>query len=127
MNGAESDEESSAVTGFFRPVLEWMKIPQQDWSHLIRKTAHFTEFFIMGLILSAVCREKNILLPLLTALLIACTDETIQLFVPGRSAEFADVLLDTLGAAYAIFLFYAAVFLLNKHKHNSIEKRNEKK
>ena len=112
----ESDAESSGVVSFLRPVLERLKIPEENWSHLVRKTAHFTEFFIIGLLLSALFRGRYILLLLLIGFIVAAVDETIQLFIPGRSGEFADVLLDTAGATAAILIVYAAVGLYRVRK-----------
>lgn len=112
----ESDAESSGVVSFLRPVLEWLKIPEENRTHIVRKTAHFTEFFIIGLLLSALFRGRHILFPLLIGFLVAAADETIQLFIPGRSGEFSDVLLDTAGATAAILIVYAAVGLYRVRK-----------
>ena len=43
-------------------------------------------------------------MPLLFCLAVACVDETIQLFVPGRAGRLTDVGIDTLGAALGIVL-----------------------
>ena len=115
-NASESNAESSAVISFLRPVLEWLKIPEESWSHLVRKTAHFTEFFIIGLLLSALFRGRHILFPLLIGFLVAAADETIQLFISGRSGEFSDVLLDTAGATAAMLIVYGAVGLYRVRK-----------
>ena len=44
---------------------------------------------------------------MLIATAYAATDELHQVFVPGRSAEFTDVLLDSLGALAGIWLYLA--------------------
>ena len=44
---------------------------------------------------------------MLIATAYAATDEVHQVFVPGRSAEFTDVLLDSLGALVGIWLYLA--------------------
>ena len=75
--------------------------------HLLRKFAHFTEFAVLGLLLSQ-CFRVRIFRPLLAGLLCALCDETIQLFVPGRSSEIRDLWIDFAGAALGIGL----VFLL---------------
>ncbi len=81
----------------------------------VRKTAHFTEFAVLGLLLTGALlepgRKWNIKTggkALLIAVLYALTDEFHQRFVPGRSCELTDVLIDGSGAAFGI-LFSALV------------------
>ena len=80
----------------------------------LRKIAHFVEFALLGLEISAyVClfaRRKNVILasyPL--ALFIAFFDETIQIF-SGRGSSVKDVWLDFLGFSTASAIVYIAVF-----------------
>ena len=71
-------------------------------------TAHFTEYAILGILFYFFYRQilpqKNglrlFVLAILSSFLYACTDEIHQLFVPGRSGQFTDVLVDTLGASF---------------------------
>ena len=51
--------------------------------------------------------------------LYACTDEIHQIFVPGRSAQFRDVLIDTLGASFGCLLIHALLTLFTKLKSKS--------
>jgi vanZ family protein len=75
---------------------------------IVRKTAHFTEYAILGILFYFFYRQilpqKNglrlFVLAILSSFLYACTDEIHQLFVPGRSGQFTDVLVDTLGASF---------------------------
>ena len=92
---------------------------------LVRKTAHFTEYAILGslffLNLKSWQRSKsstsmNILLSLIFSFLYACTDELHQIFVPGRSAQFRDVLIDTLGASFGTLITYLTTKLFTKIK-----------
>jgi VanZ family protein len=48
-------------------------------------------------------------LPLLLAALNGATDETHQIFVPGREASVRDVLLDTCGAGLGLAVTWRAV------------------
>ena len=75
----------------------------------LRKLAHFSEFAVLGGLLSF-CLRVRISRPLLAGLLCALGDETIQLFVPGRSGQVSDVWIDFAGAAAAI----AAMFLIRR-------------
>ena len=62
---------------------------------LIRKCAHFVEYTILGIL--AYGSFKNRKVALFIGVLVACFDETIQLFVDGRSGQISDVVLDSLG------------------------------
>lgn len=72
----------------------------------VRKLAHMTEFAFFAMVaLTTVeamkARRPGLRAMLLTALL-ASTDELHQLFVPGRNAMLADVLIDCLGGALGV-------------------------
>lgn len=76
----------------------------------IRKMAHATEYAILGMLMSgavyaySVCGKKVIRYAWILATIYAATDEFHQLFVPGRSGQFRDVLLDSTGAAVGILI-----------------------
>lgn len=95
---------------------------------LVRKTAHFTEYAILGALFYLNFRQlpklnsrpKKTLLPIFFSFLYACTDEVHQIFVPGRSAQFRDILIDTLGASFGILITYLIIKLFAKittHSH----------
>lgn len=95
-NADSSDSES----GFVLRLLQKLNLGVS--MHFVRKLAHFTEFWILGFLsLTGFCLygKKSFLLPALFGLLIAAADETIQRFVPGRSGQIMDVLLDFCGVA----------------------------
>lgn len=75
---------------------------------IIRKLAHFGEYFILGLLVSNALNihSKNVFFGIVICILYAISDEVHQLFVPGRSGEVLDVLIDSLGSLASIFLFY---------------------
>jgi VanZ family protein len=80
---------------------------------IIRKGAHFTEYFILCVLCFNVLRDEfklidALLLSILVVFLYACSDEFHQSFIPGRGPSFKDVLIDTSGglvAAGFIFIF----------------------
>ena len=82
----------------------------------VRKTAHFTEYAILGLLFylnlnhhsSQKQSPKLFTLAILFSALYACTDEFHQLFVPGRTGQPFDVLVDTLGATFGCLVVLAA-------------------
>ena len=71
--------------------------------HFIRKMAHFAEYCLEGFLLTCCLRVytarfvRHISWPLLGGLLTALSDETIQLFVSGRSSQVRDVWIDFAG------------------------------
>ena len=88
---------------------------QDQGTFPVRKSAHMTEYAILGALLSLTITEymqdsdsasqkkyknadsKILHRAVLIGFLYACTDEFHQTFVPGRSGEFRDVLIDTIG------------------------------
>lgn len=85
--------------------------PEGLLTFLVRKAAHITAYFILGILFYALLREyristkRTILLSILFAMLYAGTDELHQVFVSGRSGEFRDILIDTIGATIGIVIY----------------------
>lgn len=69
---------------------------------IVRKSAHMCLFLLLGLSTAmwfSFFKHKNkFLFAFLACVIYAILDETKQLFIPGRSCEFADMLIDSLGA-----------------------------
>ena len=78
---------------------------------IVRKTAHFTIYFLLGLFFCSFLKEfdlnnkKLILYTVIFVFLYACSDEIHQLFISGRSGEILDVLIDTLGGFTSSLLY----------------------
>ncbi len=105
ISGAESEDVLEFLLRFF-PFLTL---------HAVRKLAHFTEFFILGGLLyldTGLLGRPSLPLSLGVGLLAAGADEYLQTFIPGRSGELRDVLLDLLGVAVGA----AAALLLRRRK-----------
>lgn len=85
---------------------------------IIRKLAHFTEYFIIGFLSYGIVhmwyepKWRGRGLVLLQIFVSGALDELHQYFVPGRAAMFRDVLIDTAGGAVGILLL--AVWLDGK-------------
>lgn len=78
----------------------------------VRKLAHFTEYFILGILMFFMLREYNvrdIYVVILACFLYAVTDEIHQLFVAGRNGNFFDVLIDTSGSTLAVLLLMCKI------------------
>lgn len=102
----------------------------EDKTFIVRKTAHFTEYFILGLILILYLQTKEklatkyIILAIIFCVLYATGDEIHQLFVDGRSCKIMDILIDTCGSSLAILGFtsiYKITTNLKKQKELFIE------
>lgn len=74
--------------------------------HPVRKAAHATEYAILGILLFRVWKKRRYRMSLLTAACYAATDEIHQIFVPGRSGQITDVMIDTCGAAVGLLIVF---------------------
>ena len=92
----------------------------EKYTFIVRKSAHFFIYFILGILLISYVSEfrqvniHSILFAIFISFLYACSDEIHQLFVDGRSAKLLDVCIDTLGASLGCFIYH----LLFKIKNN---------
>ena len=88
------------------------------YSYPVRKLAHFTVYFILGL-LSIIyfndINKKYIIYTILLCFVYACSDEFHQYFVPGRYCTFIDVLIDTFGGIFSII--FSRIFIYKKNKN----------
>ena len=94
---------------------------------IIRKLAHFTEFGILGVLLAADIflwwAPPKILLLTISFLLgsiYAASDEFHQRFVPGRSCELRDALIDSAGVLCGVAL---SVFVITAITRISVKQK----
>ena len=102
---------------------------------VIRKIAHFSIYAIVGILLIAICitykvNEINgIGISSILGVIYATSDEIHQSFIPGRSAQITDVMLDSLGVLFGIFvcLLIIKIFqkILQNFNNNSIIEKTE--
>lgn len=117
--GEVSSDQSGFVVDVLYPLITkiGIQIKVDTFSFIIRKLAHFTEYFILGLILHLIYQKshsnKFFIMIITHGLITASIDETIQLFTPNRSGELRDVMIDTLGVITAI-LFIKIIKMLFK-------------
>ena len=87
--------------------------PADPLTFLVRKAAQIGAYFVLGILLFNLLKEydlgvkKMIFISIAIAMLYACSDEIHQMFVPGRSGEVRDVLIDTAGAAVGVVVYAA--------------------
>lgn len=83
---------------------------KENYSFIVRKTAHFTIYLVLGILVSLVLIGKNlnikqiIIYGVLICMAYAITDEIHQIFVSGRSGEIRDIIVDTCGSSVGILL-----------------------
>ena len=106
-----STVSSGRVLALLRAVLCRLGHPalaQRLTDHIVRKLAHFCEYMLEGFLLMLYMRVYtrqyvwHISVPMLGGVLTALTDETIQIFSPGRSSQVTDVWLDSAGVLAGI-------------------------
>ena len=80
-------------------------------SYIVRKIAHFTEYFILGLLIYHLVKQyrviskTEIIWMILFCVIYAMSDEFHQVFIGGRSPKVFDVIIDSLGSSLSILLF----------------------
>lgn len=133
----KSSESSIAIADRILKVYENISDQQIDQSlrinrllqieHIVRKSAHITEYAILAasiafaLWISRFSRYKILWSSILISALYAATDEFHQRFVPGRSGEIRDVLIDTAGACLGALIFLAVIAVITRKQKNTGE------
>ena len=133
----ENAEKSSNTSGqtikvVLSTVPEFEKQPEEvkkniieELQFIVRKSAHFIGYMILGILASFLILHyeninKKYLLAFLICVIYAISDEIHQLFVPGRSGQVRDVLIDSAGSLLGIIIVMAFEKLLikfnKKHK-----------
>ena len=111
-----SGAHSGAATDLLARWLPWLT------DHIVRKSAHFAEYAVLGALLAWVFYplpggvRPRLPLILLLGMSVPLADESIQLFVPGRSGRVQDVLLDLSGVLCALALCAAIRALVRKRR-----------
>jgi VanZ family protein len=133
--GAFTAENTSRI---IIPILRWL-LPHAASTtlfaihHYIRKSAHFTEYFIWGLLVLRGIRAgrpgTRFVWALWVIAIVACyasLDEFHQRFVPGRTPAVRDVLIDTTGGATAQLAAALVMLLGHARDRRKLEEAAEK-
>lgn len=134
---AQSGEESGEMSGRLTTWVLNLIIPDFEnftpekqesirsmMGFIVRKTAHFTEYALLGLALllhiAQIQKKTAVRLPLLWAwgigALYAATDEFHQGFVAGRGPSVRDVCIDSAGVIAGVLIM---LWILKKRKKNT--------
>lgn len=76
----------------------------------IRKCAHLAEYLLLGLLFYncfyylKITNKMNLSYSILTCMIYAITDEFHQFFIPGRSCNIFDFIIDSVGIILGVYL-----------------------
>jgi VanZ family protein len=105
-----SSQLSGEVVNAIKP---WFQsIPESILTFLTRKSAHIGLYFVLGVLTYNVALEyrlrtkQQVIYSWLFVMAYAMTDEFHQMFVPGRSGEARDVLIDAVAGLLGIGLYW---------------------
>lgn len=122
--GSASQELSGDVMGWVGFLLQAFG---EYAEKVLRKIAHLAEFCSLGFLLSLSLRllgDKGLSRPLLFGLVIACVDETIQIFSPDRASSLMDVWIDMAGVAGGIILLVIGHAIFRKKVNKQLEDKS---
>lgn len=135
---AESSELSEGVVAGLQKMGKDIFILERllSWEELetfVRKTAHVMEYAILGGLVffnikNWLINKKNtfyLFLGTTICALYAASDELHQYFVPGRSCQLSDVLLDTIGAFGGSCIIL--VIIVSFQNHQKVKKTEKNK
>ena len=102
------------------------RIEAAEFLHfLLSKLAHFSIYAFLGMLVYLLMRSgyeiKNALsltFAPVVCVVYAISDEVHQLYIPGRSGEVRDVLIDTAGAAVGILITATVYIHIQRRRKN---------
>ena len=126
-NIEQSSAQSTPVAESLQPVLDPQeKIEKPVFHDFVRKLAHVTEFFVLGvfaagfaLSLGAYLKKLFISMPILLTLTVAVGDEFIQHFT-GRGSQVTDVMLDFSGSLAGLGIAWLTVWVFKKIRKGKV-------
>ena len=119
-SGSISSLQSGFITSQISRLLLTLNIvvEPKTLSFLIRKLAHFTEFFILGGLVRKSSFELNRKDILYFIFIIPVIDEFIQYFVPERTMTLVDMGIDSIGILFGIGFISIIYTVFKKNNTN---------
>ena len=106
-NGVMSSNQSGSIAVLIYNLFDISDT--EKVSFIVRKCAHVSEFFILGILVINLVNKYNVkhiyLISFIICVLYASSDEFHQLFVPGRSGQVTDVLIDLIGVVLGLSIY----------------------
>ena len=124
----QSDPLVDEINQFFESIHIHITITDK----MVRKTAHFTEYAVLGALLSATLylyvgrRRDSFAMTLPLGCAIALCDEVIQLFPKGRSCEITDVMIDSSGILFSALIVRLILYMIDRHHRKKGRKKRER-
>lgn len=109
---ALSSDTAIWIVQFLEQLCPCFDMQATDIHSPLRKIAHFFLYFVLGLLFTWSMhiekgnRNKKVMVAIAFCFFYALTDECHQAFVPGRGAQWSDVLLDSIGGLCGIASMY---------------------
>ncbi len=113
-SGDDSSSQSGWIVQIVINLFTLLNIPTSGYplALIVRKTAHFSEYFVLGLTVPHTEKELNQAHLHYFLYLIPIMDESIQFFTPGRVMSPIDMFIDACG--YTCGYFLSLKFLLKE-------------
>lgn len=106
-DSVESSNQSNFIVDIIANIFKIENI--ELLSFIIRKLAHYTEYLILGFLVINMFTKNNInnlyLISIILCIIYATSDEIHQIFIPGRSCQLRDILIDSIGSITGIYLY----------------------
>lgn len=107
-NGVMSSNQSGSIATLIYNIFNISDTSKV--SFIIRKCAHVSEFFILGILVINLVSKYNVkhiyLISFIICVLYSSSDEFHQLFVPGRSGQVTDIFIDMIGVVLGLLLVF---------------------
>lgn len=122
---SESGSKSENTSNSFTKTIFQNNISDEqvkNLSFIIRKTAHFTLYTIGGIciclfvLLNFKNTNKIYLISYIIGTIYAIADELHQLYIPNRSGEIRDVIIDSFGILLGVVIVKFSRYIIHKFK-----------
>ena len=129
-SGDMSHNVGRLIGRIFMPGFEQMKEDDQEAyaeniDFYVRKTAHAMEYTILGVLASLCFYYYEIrhyaVMGFLLGVLYAASDEIHQVFVPGRSGQLTDVMLDSCGVLAGSLTCFLVIKRIRTYRSHILE------
>lgn len=120
LNGDISGNISGGFSAWIGKIIPIFSPDSPNGHYLLRKCAHFSVFFLLGLelrwLFGMLCSSQIMVRCIAVAATVAAIDETIQRFIPDRHGCFSDVLIDLSGAVSGMLLLFLGYTFMQRKK-----------
>ena len=116
---SEDTTNTSSKLDFIINIIVKDESKKDEARFIVRKIAHFTEYFILALLVLNVVKDyktidyKWLLFILIMCIIYAISDEYHQSFVDGRVSSIKDVIIDSCGSLLSL-ICYKVIRILKK-------------